>query len=634
MKSFSLILMLSLSIVAIAQKSPDWKIPVEGKPISIFKHNFTGIPVVETSKFYYGVNYVDQSILWSIEKPKSDQAQKAVGDVAAMAGLTDGNDEDSDFEEIPLTPFVNIHNRFIDVSTGKILFGGGDDEFVSISGHDILPDLYKLLVNVTTQKSANVLYCIDLNSKEVEWKQSLYDPQGKIDLKRMTAVSMSSSIFNVFAPKVTANKEIVYKNNNDLILLNSSTGEIIWKNECKPATFFLDDKQETLVVVKQATIATSSSLGKTLFALDLKTGKELWKNPLKLSNSYAMSCNYDSESFIAAHSKGINIYNFKTGEATWKKDYDAKRVQEITVKTEGIEVFYGNKLMLVDATTGKKAWKKPIQFDDVPEDDEGDMIKKDYEKGVFIMGSSFAGLFNKETGKKIWRMSVSPSAKSAFDNKNTKIAILDGKKLYLFNPNDVVKKPQKIKLDINQPEEISGFETLSTGYFITGMNEYIFLDKKSNVVSSNYFKPLKTDRLLKAALVTTSVASGIGGAEWTATDQNGNKVAEGGVFMSKENAKAMQKTSVATADAFYKLKNDAKLKGAVRSGNGYACFLKGEKVDGGDKMSIVKVDKKTGKEVDSFDFGDNRKVIFELDNVANYLYFCSGNSVNVFDLNL
>ncbi|WP_439183147.1 outer membrane protein assembly factor BamB family protein [Carboxylicivirga taeanensis] len=637
MKKMTLLLVLFVSITAFAKRQPDWKLPIEGKPVAIFKHNFTGIPVIETTRYYYGVNYVDQSILWTVEKPYEDETVKAITDAAVMVGAAEAQEDESGFVEIPMTPFVNIHNKLADVGTGSILIGNPGDEFTSILEQDILPDLYKILIKVNSIDNANVLYCIDLEKREVEWKQTLSTAEDNKSISKMVSAAMQS-MFSTFAPKVTANKEIVYKNDNDLLLINSSTGEIIWKNECSPGTFFLDNKQETLVVVKQASGAASltglsaSSFSKTIFALDLKNGKELWKKPVKLDNKFSMHTNFDDQHFVCAHSKGINIFNYKTGEARWKKDYETKRVQEINIKPEGVEVFYGNEIMLVDAETGKKAWKKPIKFDDVPEDEEGDMIKKDYEKGTFIMGASFVGFFNKETGKKIWRMGVSDEAKAAFDDMNTKVAVLDGKKFYLFDPNTVDKKPEKIKLDIEEPEEIIGFETSDAGYFITGMNEYIMLDKNCEVINANYFKPLKTDRLLKAALVATSVASGIGGAEWTATDSKGNE-ASGGVFTSRENAKQMQQVSQGTSEAYSKLRQQAKLRGASRSGKDYACFLKGEKTDAGDKMSIVKVDKKSGKEVDTFDFGDNRKVIFELDNAANFLYYFDETNVNVFNLN-
>ncbi len=638
MKKITLLCVLVISMATFASKKADWKLPIEGKPIAIFKHNFTGIPVIETSRYYYGVNYVDQSILWSVEKPYEDETIKAVTDAAAMVGATEAKQDESGFVEIPMTPFVNIHNRLADVGTGNILIGNEGNEFTSIIEHDIIPELYKILIKVRSINNANVLYCIDLEKREVEWKQTLSTADDNKNISKMLSVAMQS-MFSAFAPKVTANKEIVYKNDNDLLLINSSNGEIIWKNECKPGTFFLDNKQQTLVVVEQTsgvgslTGMSASSFGKTIFALDLKNGKELWKKPVKLDNKFSMHTNFDDEHFVCAHSKGINVFNYKTGEARWKKDYDTKRVQEINIKPDGVEVFYGNEIMLVDATTGKKAWKKPIKFDDVPDDEEGDMIKKDYEKGTFIMGSTFVGFFNKETGKKIWRMGIGDESKVAFDDYNNKVAVLDKKKFYLFDPNVVEKKPEKIKLDINKPYEIIGFQTMDNGYFITGMNEYIKLDKNSNVVTSNYFKPLKTDGWLKAGLVAANVVSGIGGAEFQSTDEDGNKVSGGGAFTSTENAKQLQKTNQATYEAYNRLRNEAKLRGASRSGKDYACFLKGEKTEAGDKMSVVKVDMKSGKEVDAFDFGDNRKVIFELDNTANYLYYFDESNVNVFNLN-
>jgi len=639
MRKISLLLTLFISVAVFASKQPDWKLPIEGKPIAIFKHNFTGIPVVETSKFYYGVNYVEKSILWSVEKPYEDERVAAVYDAASKVGMAEKKGAKEGFDEIPFTPFVNINNRFADVSTGNILIGQPGEEFVAIESHDILPELFKILVKVKSANGSKILYCIDLEKKSVDWKQTLAGPEETLSVSKLSDIATKGLIFNAFAPQVTADKGIVYKNGQELFLLNSANGEIVWRNECKPGTFFLDDAQKTLVVVKQASAAGnyatggSASFGKTIFALDLKTGKDLWKDPVKLDGKFKFHVNYDAENFVVANTKGVNIYSYQTGQKRWKKDYETKLVQEAKVKSEGVEVFYGNKIMMVDANTGKKAWKKPIQFDDVPDDEEGAMIKKDYEKGTFIMGASFVGLFHKETGKKIWKMGIAKEAKAAFDNRNKKVAIIDGKKFYLFDPNTVVKKPEKIKLDINKHKEIIGFETSDAGYFITGMNEYIVLDRKCNVVGANYFKPLKTDRLLKAALMTSTIASGIGGTEINTTDEHGNVTGGGGAFTSRENARKLQQVSAASFDAHQKLKKEAKLRGASRSAKDYACFLKGEKTDAGDKMSIVKVDKKSGKEVDAFDFGDNRKVIFELDNVANYLYYFDNDYVNVFNLN-
>ncbi|TAJ12554.1 hypothetical protein DMA11_12145 [Marinilabiliaceae bacterium JC017] len=646
MKKLTLLFGLILCLSAMAEKQPDWTLPMEGKPMAIFKHSFTGIPIVETSNYYYGINYVDKSILWSVKKAAGQEALNKAENISAMTGagseLTTGSQYEK-YREIPFTPFVSINNHFADVSTGKVLIGQGEDKYKNIISHNILPDLYKLLVKVKAESGAKVLYCIDLKSKSLQWKQTLAAPSGAKDIMKAAKASSSLGALNVdgFTPQTTADNNIVYKHDKVLFLINSSNGDIIWQNECKPGTFFLDNKQQALVVINQASGASNlmaikgpKAFGKEMFAIDLKTGKELWKKPVKLSEKYTMQVNLDDELFVVAHEKGVNIYDFKTGTKKWKKDYDTKRVQDIVVKTDGIEVFYGNKIMLINKTTGKKAWKKPIEFDDVPEDAEGDMIKREYEKGTFIVGTTFVGLFNKATGKKIWKMSLSPDSKTAFDNRNNKVAILDGKKFYVFDPNTVKKKAEKIKLDIEEPSEIIGFETMKGGYFITGMNEYIMLSKTGEVVNHNYFKPLKTDRLLKAALSTASIATGVMATEVTFSDsETGEELYSGGLFMSTSNARAMGEISRAQSDAIRKLKNDAKLRGAARSTKDFAFFLKGEKLDGQDHMSIVKVEKKTGKEVDSFDFGDNRKVIYELDKVTNKLYYLDNGKLVTFDLN-
>lgn len=67
--------------------------------------------------------------------------------------------------------------------------------------------------------------------------------------------------------------------------------------------------------------------------------------------------------------------------------FEIKKAQYLVVKSDGIEVFYGNEITLVNSETGKRAWGKPIVLDDIFEDDKGDVIKKDYANGTFAMGS-------------------------------------------------------------------------------------------------------------------------------------------------------------------------------------------------------------------------------------------------------
>lgn len=634
----TLALIVTLAFPVNAAKQPTWTAAIEGSPIAIFTHSFTGIPVVETSTHYYGMNYVDHSILWSVAKPTGAAALATAAQVGTMTGATSATAPDY-FQEIPMTPFVSINKRFADVSTGKVLFGEGEDAYTSIIGQDIIPSIFKLLVKVRAPGGSVILYCVDLHSKTVDWKTTLEIGSVKGEAMKMAKSKMSLSAKNVFAPKTISNNNIVYKNGSDLFLFDYKTGNTIWKNTCRPGTFFLNDSEEYLIVAEQASGASAymssggAAFGKSIFAIDLESGELAWKEEVKLDDKFMMQSNFDADNFIVATRKGINIYDYKTGTQRWKKNFEANRIHDVNVASDGIELFYGNKFMLVDVKTGKKAWKKPIEYKDVPEDEEAAMVKKEYAKGTFIMGGSFVGLFDKVTGKKIWATGISDDSKVAFDERNNKVAIIDGKKFYLFDPNTVVKKPAKIKLDINEPDELIGFETRADGYFITGMDEYIMLNKDATVAASAYFKPLKTDRLLKAALTTTAIAAGAMSTEVSVTDAEGNEVYSGGAFTSTENARAFGEVSDAQFDAIRKLKEDAKLGTAAVSTKNHVFFLKGTKGEQGDEMSIVKVEKDSGKEVDSFDFGDDRKVIYQLDKFTNQLYFLDETEVKVFDLN-
>ena len=630
----SLIVLACLTVCG--QRSASWEFPVEGDPVAVFNHEFTGIPIAETTTHYYGINFVDKKPLWTIAKGKYSDAAKKVGEVAAMTGSDIGVSGESDFFEIPFTPFASIKNKFIDISTGNILIGEGSDAYSSILDNNILAELYILLVKVKAADGSKVLYCIDLQNKSVTWKTKLADPNALKDAVKHVSVG-GLDAFSSFAPKATGDKDIVYKNDKTLFLIDSKSGSIKWQNECNPGTFFLDPDQKFLVVVKQASSLGSAikmslnPLGKTIFALDIKTGKDLWKKPLKLDDKFTSQKHFDAGSFIAAHKKGMNIVDYATGNKKWKKDFETNRIQEITIEKEGLKVFYGNKIMLVNAETGKKAWKKPIEFD-APEDEEGNVIKKSYGSSTFIVGTEYAGLFDSKTGKKVWKMSIKPEAKVAFDNKNNKVAIVDGKKFYLFNPLEVTKKVEKIKLDVEKPNEIIGFDLLENGYFITGLNEFFLLGKKGEVVSHQYYKQLKTDRLLKAALTASSVATGILATEITVTNTDTGESATSGLFMSRDNAKAMGDISQAQSEAISKLKEEAKLRGAVRSDKNYAYFLKGVKEEEQDQMFVVKVNKTSGKEVDSFNFGNDRKVIYELNKPSANLYLLKDGALKAFNL--
>ncbi|MDR2653223.1 MAG: PQQ-binding-like beta-propeller repeat protein [Prevotellaceae bacterium] len=612
-KILSLLCALCLTVFVKAQQAnPDWSFPLEGKPTKIFVHNFTGIPIVETSAFYYGVNYIDGNVLWKVEKSAINEKLRTATQTLDALGVTDNasSDIDESFEEIPFTSFASINDIFVDIETGKILFGADTvTKYSSIMETNIIPDLFVLLVKTMSGRTIK-LNCIDLEKSELMWSKEL----GKESvLKSITKFTLT---VNAFEPKATSSKDIVYKHNKTLILINSKDGSTIWENECNPGTFFLDDKEEHLIVVEQGGgLLSTASFGDEVLAIDLKTGKNLWKKPVEIADNFVKQIQIDAENVLIAGKDGFNIYKYTTGEKLWKKDYEAKKLKDVTVENEGYEVFYGNKTMMVDKTSGKNVWKKPFEMDLDNEDD--DVMKKEYEKGYLLFAPEYLRFVDKVKGKSIWGLSVGKTAKVAFDNKNKKVAILDAKKFYLFNPDELAKKPEKTKFDIEKPEEIYLFETRDKGYFVQGMNEYFFLDNNGTMQSHKYYKQLATDRLARTLLTIGSVAAGVMSTEVTVSDGSGNS-STFGLFTS--NTKQYAAGSQSMSETAKRLKANFKLRNASKTTNDYAYFISGEKKDGQDFMSLVKVDKNTGEETKSYNMGNDRKIIYEIASNINMAF--------------
>jgi len=624
MKKFLTFCVLCISLASYAQSAtPDWTVPLDGTPKAVFIHNFSGIPIAETSTAFYGINYVNKEVLWKIDKSKINENLKNASAVLGAVGA--GTiPTDNPFEEIPYTPFVSISNMFADVGTGNILFGADTTtSYSSIMETEIIPEAFVLLVKARDSRTIK-LFCIDLAKRELMWTKFLGKESGMKAIGRLTGFNALSGA-SEFTSKVTSSKDIVYKYNKTLLLLNSKDGSTIWENECNPGAFFLDNKEQYLMVVEErGGLLSSKSIGKKMLAINSKTGEKLWKKSIELPGNFIKEIQLDAQNVLIAGKEGINVYNYETGETWWKKDFEAKNLKDVSVNNEGFEVFYGNKTMLVDKTTGKKAWKKAFELD-IDDEDENGVLKVEYEKGFLICGTGYVGFYDKVKGKSIWKLSVDKTAKQAFDNKNDKVAVLDGKKFYLFNPDALTKKPEKIKLDIEKHDEIFAFETRDAGYFIQGLNEYFFLNFDASVAEHKYFKQLKTDGAAKALLMAGSIASGVMSSSVTMTDGQGNSQSAG-LFTSASNAEDFGAMSGNMSDARKKLQQDAKLRGASKSTNEFAYFISGEKTKEGDVMKLLKIDKNSGKEVKTFDLGNDRKIIYEVASSIDMAFvFIDGN---------
>ncbi|MBB6462152.1 outer membrane protein assembly factor BamB family protein [Flammeovirga kamogawensis] len=634
MKKYFLTILLSfLSLLIYAQKTADWSFDIEGKEKQIFVHDFTGIAVLETTKFYYGIDPVNKTQLWKIEKNVTNEALNTAGDISNMAGADLGIDKfaKKSWDPVPNSPLVSIDQQLVNVKTGEILVASGG--YKEVLKSNFLAGAFATVIEVVTEDNQRKLFNIDLNTKKVAWETNL----GKYSTTAQFVDKTSSIQSTALAPKTTKSGDLIYKEKKDLVLFDAKTGKEKWRLDCNPGSFFLNDAEDIVVVVEAPSNFTKGAspyapkLSKKIISVDLSNGKPFWKKPIKLEDNFRSAQNVNANEFLVNYGSGVNIYEFKSGDQRWKKGYKAKNVKEINQKEgEELEVFYSNKVMMVSAKDGEELWKKPIKYD-MDEDIEGGVIKREYEKGILMVHGRGVGFYDKKTGKKKWFAKIETD-KVAFNDSENIVAALDKKKLYLFNPNLIEKKLDKLKLDIEKPKEMVAFEILDNnkGYFLRGIQEYLTLDMDGNVLGQAYFKQLSSDRLLKAALNVSSVVSAQLSYRKTTTE-NGQKVTYA-YFQDPAMSQAAADVSEAQRESLRKLKAESSLHGKSEASKYYAYFMEGLKGEDGTSLEFVKVEKATGKEASRVSVGDNRKVVYKILPLQSLLYAVVDGKLNAYIL--
>ncbi|MDE5638246.1 MAG: PQQ-like beta-propeller repeat protein, partial [Odoribacter sp.] len=367
MKQIVLFFSLLLSFSGFTQDKITWSVPVKGNAKGIFFHQFTQTPLVETSDAFYGMDPGQKKIVWTLDRSSLYKTLKTLQTISAVTGSSTNMDI-SEYEEIPYTPFAVICNNLINVANGQIILGDEKTAFRQWLGHDLIPQLNLLLAKVTDAEGNVKLYAINLLSDKIEWETLLIDKANTKGLSNLINTFSDALTINVFIPNTNADKNIIYNNDKKLTLLDGKNGKILWENECNPNAYFMSKDSETIFAIEKRSgwgnaisLSGPQVFGKKVYCIDAQTGNNIWSAPIKLDATYVAADFISTDRILLAHKDGFNLYDIKDGKKIWKKDYSAKNTKEITLTPQGIEVQYGNKLMLVNAENGKKVWKKPIE---------------------------------------------------------------------------------------------------------------------------------------------------------------------------------------------------------------------------------------------------------------------------------
>ncbi|MBP5481572.1 MAG: PQQ-binding-like beta-propeller repeat protein [Paludibacteraceae bacterium] len=609
MRGFFTATMLAMAAFANAQ-TVAWEVPVNGKAERIFFNGFTQTPIVEMSDNFVGIDAEKNTTAWTIQKAKGNENLKKAAKVASLTGNSSeasmmNKFEKQVYQEVDWTHFVFVGDKVIDVVTGETIIDGVRE----IQASDVIPELNIALVRIDGTDKNVSLHAIDIATNKVLWKFALPKPKKAIAANLLLDMAMVQC-----RPGLSADGNVIYGFDQFLYLIDAKTGNKKWENQSKPEVYLIDNSSKYIFSIESGL--------KKMHLVDAKTGKDVWAQPMKLAAPFAELIQIDNTQAIIASDVEVNIIDIKAGNKKWKKSFSAPFYKSAEVTNEGVRICYGNKIQMVNKSTGEKVWKKPIELDGVDES-KSPQVEKQYKSTYSIMTNNRLLVYDKETNKRKFKLDLSPTDRVAYDDATGKIVALSGKKVYVIDPDADAKLPAVVT-KVDDPATIAGLKVSDNGYFIYGAKEYVMIGKDKSVIAQKVFPQLKTGRGANAALLASSIYSGIKSVKITATDGNGQVVAESGLFCSAAEADQHGRAWEAQKNLRHKMKDNEKAKKAARASEDLSIFMTSEKVNGDELVQLVVVDQNTGKEVKSFRLSDDKNVVYEIDFNSNTVYAVDG----------
>lgn len=635
-------MLMALTFNAFAQRQADWSTAIPDDANEIFYHTLTGVPIVRGDKFYAGIDRQKHAVSWTIQRSKG-QAM-----TAAISG-----DEGLDYFEVDFTPFSVANNTLLDTRDGKILLDKEKNGFKKIEDYEILDDLNALLFKTIDNDGFVKLHLLDKKTGQLRWSASTVKSGGGGlggMVKSDDAPPPPTRIADGTTFLAKDNSLLIFQYKKETVVLQAADGKMLWKEKFDPARVFFTADEKTAFFVEhdkggliaQALTVGGKRMGNEVTAVDLSTGKPVWKKPLEAEGDIRW---YEvrGDKILLVHANGCNFYNQADGKPVWKDDFEAKRIYDLVENTEGYLAYYGYyKTMQLDKN-GQKLWKKPQILPEAEEDEEmddnTDFVKYPYDKGVLILTpGSLRFKPNKGSDLKNFAIPLSPTTRIEYDEKRKIFVILDNKGITLINPDKYPKGAitRRIKTD---PSNIIFVEMRPNTYYFSGNEHFIIIKPdESEAIERHYKEPFDRKAFLtgalaagvgigSAAMVTAgTVRTMKGSGELLAGTMNQNdKMADQGAKNVQKGTNQMSAgNALAEASAFVEPSRHV----AFSQTRDFAYFFTKDKK--ADEKVLIKLNKDTGEEVDKLIFDDARP-LYKVDEVEDFILYANKKTVKAFE---
>jgi len=615
-----------------AQRQPNAVIPFQKDIQQIVINPANGHVIVKEPDAISSEVSSTKTTEWSIKKDDIikvgavEKTQKVLDALSSAKDLAASFQSTDAIEVIPNSPYIraNIEQRDIIVNSlnGKVVFNSGNHDYRIMESH-FLPEADQFLLLVSNGKTISYVLW-NLQAGTESWKTDLGDVAGLMSMFKSLLkndVSEDKTIVSNDAVFATL-KGILYK-------IDRSNGKILWQAKDKITTFYPTQSGQNLIIIKKSGGILSSKQALNIWKTS--DGTPVWKDDI--TTKHIIYLEDWSNKLLVAYTTGFNFYSYADGKKLWKKDAKGDDIKQV-ISVGNDYLYIADKEMNLVNGEGLSLWKKPIEISDKPDDAVYYLGKVDNNR-VFYLTATYGNMVDYSTGKKIWKKNIEfdkdrPMLYAQDDNTKA-FLVYNDKKIYKFDPNASDKPEPVAKLkEVKDDKTMSGIELFNWGIALTGQSEVIGVNFDGTTRYHNMYKePGGTGR--KLMNIGKGVAAfGLGSAdavshaqlECYAVNEKGERVPAGNadLFSGKT------QTAGAAAGELASVLTQSKRFNALKQNADYAFILN----KGANGAELVKIKKEDGKEIDKIAI-DNNKPMYEVDPVDGTIYYVYKNELKIFN---
>ena len=419
--------------------------------------------------------------------------------------------------------------------------------------------------------------CYDIATGAVKWTAAV---------KNATEISSNEGTNEIYAFRTKAGNTVVYK-------IDAKSGSLLWAegNKLKGNLDRFEFTKAGLVVVTAIDNSGKKGLGKLasaksqskIYLLDNKSGVDLWEKSPKTKGFISHFYVEDDGILFGVATGGINKIGFD----------------------------------------GVPLWKKPLKTG------ANIQLMARMPKGVLYISESDTDLINMDTGESVFGNAIkykkSKSVASTFDEQRNRFLITCSDGVYEIDRDNGEYNLLTSNTNFDEKEEPTDIEIRSNRILLSASQNLMMLDFNGNENWHVYHRaPGKSafGAIMAGALTAVALTAAVSHAA------NAGYLKASGVPSYNSTVRFHDKQ----ADNWAKIADQgfqelAKRFKATKATENAAFIL--TKIDGG--VGLIKVDKDSGDTLNEILIKD-KKPMYEVDEIAGFLYFGKGSTILVYDL--